>query len=47
MEVLVSGAAADRRHLEHPEVVGVGAQRVDRLLEADFDFEYAFGEARG
>jgi len=39
VEVLVAVAAADRCHGPHPEVVGIGADGMDRLFEADFDFE--------
>jgi len=31
-------AAPNRVHVLHPEVVGVSADGVDGLLEADFDF---------
>ena len=39
MEILVSRSAVDRLHVSHPEMVCVGAERVDGLFEADFDFE--------
>jgi len=37
VEVLVAVAAADRCHGAHPEVVGIGADGMDRLLEGEFD----------
>src|SRR5207247_81875 len=39
MEVLIASAAAPRDHVHHPEVVGVRADGVQRLPEADFDAE--------
>ena len=39
IEDLIAAAPADRLHVAHPEVVSVGSDRVNGLLEADFDFE--------
>ena len=39
VEVLVPASPPDFLHREHPETVGVGADRVHGLLEADLDFE--------
>jgi hypothetical protein len=39
VEVLVAGAAWDGSHELHPEVVGVAAEGVKGLTEADLDFE--------
>ncbi len=39
VRMLRAVAAPDRVHVLHPEVVGVSADGVDGLLEADFDFE--------
>jgi hypothetical protein len=39
MRVLRTIAAPDRVHVLHPEMVGVSADRVNGLLETDFDFE--------
>jgi hypothetical protein len=38
-DVLVAAAALSPPHLRHPEVVGVGPERVDRLAEAQLDLE--------
>lgn len=39
MAVLIPGASWKGCHGLHPEVIGVGSEGVDCLLEADFDFE--------
>ena len=39
MEVLMAVAAPQGRHGLHPEVVGIGADGVDGLLETDLDVE--------
>jgi hypothetical protein len=39
MEVLIAVAAAEGPHGFHPEVLGIGADGVNGLLETDFDFE--------
>src|SRR6516165_2720822 len=39
MEVLVATHAAKGRHGGHPEVIGIGTEDADGLLEGDFDFE--------
>ena len=39
MGMLRTVAAADGLHVLHPEMVGIGADGVNGLLEADFDFE--------
>src|SRR5678815_3338961 len=39
MEVLVASAAANRLHVGHPEVIGVGAQDMNGLAKAEFDLE--------
>ena len=39
VEVLVAVASAKGDHVHHPEVVGIGADGMDGLLEADLDFE--------
>ena len=39
MQILITGAASDRRHGHHPEMVGIGAQRMQGLLESDLDLE--------
>ena len=36
---LVAADGAYRRHISHPEVIGIGADAVDGLLEGHFDFE--------
>src|SRR2546426_128643 len=41
VQVLVAAPTADGGHPHHPEVVGVGPQGVQGLLEADFDLEAA------
>ena len=37
--ILVAGTACPRFHGRHPEMIAVGSNGVDRLLERDFDFE--------
>src|SRR5436309_15957173 len=39
LHILFAAAAADGRHVLHPEVIGVSANGVYGLFEADFDFE--------
>jgi hypothetical protein len=39
MHVLIARTPRDRCHGHHPEVVGIGAQRMQGLLESDLDFE--------
>ena len=39
MEVLVAGTLGAGSHEFHPEVVGVGAEGMEGLFEADFDLE--------
>src|ERR1035438_10518559 len=45
VEVLVAAAPADRGHGLHPKVIGIGANRMDGLLESDLDFESPTVEA--
>jgi hypothetical protein len=39
MQMLVSAPPRDSLHVEHPEVIRVGPDRADRLLERDLDLE--------
>ena len=39
MQVLIARAAWTRSHGTHPEMIGVGADRVDGLFETDLDLE--------
>ena len=39
LHILLTAAAVDRGHVLHPEVIGVGPDGVNGLLEADLDLE--------
>ena len=39
MDMLLAAAPMDRGHVTHPEMVSIGTQRVNGLLETDFNFE--------
>lgn len=45
LEGLLAAATVERGHVPHPEVVGISAQGVNGLLEADFNFESPAVEA--
>src|ERR1035437_261470 len=45
VQVLVAAATAEGGHGLHPKVIGIGAQRVNGLLETDLDFESPAVEA--
>lgn len=39
MQIRIARASGARGHVTHPEVVGIGAQPVDGVLEADLNLE--------
>ena len=39
VKVLVAVVSLERAHVGHPEMIAEGAERIDGLLEGDFDFE--------
>src|ERR1035437_3913596 len=45
VQVLVAAATAEGGHGLHPKVIGIGAQRMNGLLETDLDFESPAVEA--